>query len=148
MVLIVKIRAIFDLLFTFCSHQGKDTKIPSADISLTFIHVYCSLYWHFCLPTYEKNENVSGMVSLWCDSWCWFLFAPFCSNQLITKWWAKLRLKWLLLIFIDTNGNFIIICKPRTLNDGRWRLNSIQKTKNTMLVSSNHFVFIGKIIII
>ena len=20
---------------------------------------------------------LSGMVSLWCDSWCWFLFAPF-----------------------------------------------------------------------
>ena len=25
-------RAIFDLLFTFCSHQGKVTKIPSAHI--------------------------------------------------------------------------------------------------------------------
>ena len=40
-------RAIFDLLFTFFSHQGKVTKIPSAHISLTYIHVFCSHYWLF-----------------------------------------------------------------------------------------------------
>ena len=37
-------RAIFDLLFTFFSHQGKVTKIPSAHISLTYIRVFCSPY--------------------------------------------------------------------------------------------------------
>ena len=37
-------RAIFDLLFTFFSHRGKVTKIPSAHISLTYIHVFCSPY--------------------------------------------------------------------------------------------------------
>ena len=31
-------RAIFDRLFAFFSHQGKVTKIPSAHISLTYIH--------------------------------------------------------------------------------------------------------------
>ena len=36
--------AIFDLLFTFLSHQGKLQKIPSAHISLTYIHVFCSPY--------------------------------------------------------------------------------------------------------
>ena len=36
--------AIFDLLFTFSSHQGKDTKIASAHISNTYIHVFCSPY--------------------------------------------------------------------------------------------------------
>ena len=40
-------RAIFDLLFTFFSHQGKVTKIPSAHISLTYIHVFCSPYCLF-----------------------------------------------------------------------------------------------------
>ena len=35
----------------------------------------------FCLPSFEKNMNLSGTVSLWCDSWCWFLFAPFWNNQ-------------------------------------------------------------------
>ena len=37
-------RAIFDLLFTFSSHQGEVTKIPSAHISNTHIHVFCSPY--------------------------------------------------------------------------------------------------------
>ena len=33
--------------FQFFSHQGKVTKIPSAHISLTYIHVFCSPYWPF-----------------------------------------------------------------------------------------------------
>ena len=37
-------RAISDLLFKFFSHLGKVTKIPSAHISLTYIHVFCSSY--------------------------------------------------------------------------------------------------------
>ena len=37
-------RAIFDLLFAFSSHQGKVAKIPSAHISRTYIHIFCSPY--------------------------------------------------------------------------------------------------------
>ena len=48
-------RAIFDLLFTFFSHQGKVTNIPSAHISHTYIHVFCSPYWLFCLTNFEKK---------------------------------------------------------------------------------------------
>ena len=62
-------RAIFDLLFTFFSHQGNVTKIPSAHISLTYIHVFCSPYWLFCLTNFEKNTNLSDTVSLWYESW-------------------------------------------------------------------------------
>ena len=40
-------RAIFDLLFTFFNHHGKVTKIPSAHMSLAYIHVFCSPYWLF-----------------------------------------------------------------------------------------------------
>ena len=111
-------RAIFDLLFTFFSHQGKVTKIPSSHISLTYIHVFCSPYWLFCLTNFEKNTNLLGTVSLWYESWCWFLFAPFWNNQWITKWWAKFKLECLLLICTYTNTKFNVICKPRTLNDG------------------------------
>ena len=39
--------AIFDLLFTFFSHQGRVTKIPSSHISHTSIHVFCSFHWLF-----------------------------------------------------------------------------------------------------
>ena len=35
----------------------------------------------FCLTNFEKNTNLSGTVSLWYESWCWFLFAPFWNNQ-------------------------------------------------------------------
>ena len=51
-------RAIFDLLFTFFSHQGKVIKIPSAHISLTYIHVFCSPYWHFCLTNFDKKIRI------------------------------------------------------------------------------------------
>ena len=74
-------RTIFDLLFTFFSHQEKDTKIHSARISLTCMHVFCSPYWLFCLTNLQKNTNLSCIVSLWCDSWCWFLFTSVWSNQ-------------------------------------------------------------------
>ena len=48
-------RAIFDLLFTFFSLQGRATKVPSAHISLTYIHVFCLPYWLFCLTNFEKK---------------------------------------------------------------------------------------------
>ena len=67
--------------FTFFSHQGKVTKIPLAHISVTYMHIFCSPYWLFCLTNFEKNTNLSGTVSLWYESWCWFLFAPFWNNQ-------------------------------------------------------------------
>ena len=55
----LKKRAIFDLLFTFSSHQGKVTKIPSAHISNTYIHVFCSPYWLFLgLLILKKNTNL------------------------------------------------------------------------------------------
>ena len=45
----------FDLLFTFFSHQRKVTKIPSAHISLTYIHVFLlTLLTFFALPILKK----------------------------------------------------------------------------------------------
>ena len=74
-------RAIFDLLFTFSSHQGKVTKIPSAHISNTYTYFAHPIDF-FCLTNFEKkNTNLSGTVSLWYEYWCWFLFAPFWNNQ-------------------------------------------------------------------
>ena len=87
----LKKRAIFDLLFTFSSHQGKVTKLPSAHISLTFIHIFCSPYWlFFSLPILKKNTNLSGTVSLWYESWCWFLFVPFWEQSINNKMVSKI----------------------------------------------------------
>ena len=48
-------RAIFDLFFSFFSHQGKDTKIPSAHISLTYIHILLTLLtFFFAFPILQK----------------------------------------------------------------------------------------------
>ena len=140
MALIWKKKAILYLLFTFFNHQRKVTKFPSAHISLTYIHVFLLTLLTFLPYQFwkkKKNTNLSGMVSLWCDSWCWFLSTPSWNNQQITKWWAKLKLECLLL----TYAKFIVICKPRTLNDGRWRLRSIQKTQKALLLSSSHSAF-------
>ena len=133
-------RAIFDLLLTFFSYQGKVTKIPSAHISLTYIHIFWSPYWLFYLTNFEKNMNLSDTVSLWYESWCWFLFPPFWNNQW-TKWWAKFKSECLLLICTYTNAKFIVICKPRTLNDGGEDSVKYRNRKKAPLLSSSHFAF-------
>ena len=74
-------KRLFWPTFTFFSYQGKVTKIPLVHISLTYIHVFCSPYWLFCLTNFEKNTNLSDTVSLWYESWCWFLFTSFWNNQ-------------------------------------------------------------------
>ena len=35
----------------------------------------------FALPILKKHTNLSDTVSLWYESWCWFLFGPFLNNQ-------------------------------------------------------------------
>ena len=61
----LKERAIFDLLFTFFSHQGKVTKIPSAHIiSHTYIHIFCSPIDFFALPILKKYEFIRYGFSL------------------------------------------------------------------------------------
>ena len=52
-------RAIFDLLFTFVSHQGKVTKIPSAHISLTYDTdtYFAHPIDFFALPILKKIRN-------------------------------------------------------------------------------------------
>ena len=51
-------RAIFDLLFTFFGNQGKVTKLPSASISLTYVHVFCSPYWLFLPYQFWKKIQI------------------------------------------------------------------------------------------
>ena len=142
MALIWKKRGYFWHTFhIFLSHQRKVPNSQKIRQHIFHLHTY-TYFAHpidfFNLPIFSKLRIYHG-VSLWCDSWCWFFPAPFWSNQLITKWWAKFRLECLILIFIYTNAKFIVICKPRTLNDCRWRLSSKQKRKK-MLLSSSHFV--------
>ena len=58
---------IFDLLFTFSSHQGKVTNIPSAHISNTYIHIFCSPYWLFLPYQFWKKIQIYqvGFLLVW-----------------------------------------------------------------------------------
>ena len=140
-------KGYFDLFFTFFSHQGKVTKIPSAHISLTYIHVFCSPYWPLLPYQFWKNTNLSDTVSLWYESLCWFLFAPFWNNPLKTKWWAKFNLECLPLIYTYTNAKFIVICKSRTLNDGGEDSVKYRNRKKHRFLAAAILLFIGKIVI-
>ena len=63
--------AIFDLLFTFFSHQVKLQKFLQ-HISHSHTNTYFAYpIDFFCLTNFEKkNTNLSGTVSLWYESWC------------------------------------------------------------------------------
>ena len=63
-------RVIFDLLFTLFSHQGKLQKfLQHISHSHTYMYFAHPIDF-FAFPILKKNTNLSGMVSLWCDSWC------------------------------------------------------------------------------
>ena len=73
--------AIFDLFSHFFITREKLQKFLQ---HITQSHTY-TYFAHpidfFALTILKKNENLSDTVSLWYDSWCWFLFAPFWNNQ-------------------------------------------------------------------
>ena len=63
-------KAIFDLLFTFFSHQEKLQKFLQ---HISHSHTYMYFAYpidFFTLPILKKNTNLLGMVSLWYESWC------------------------------------------------------------------------------
>ena len=77
----LKKRAIFDLLFTILVTREKLQKFLQ-HISHSHTYTYFAhLIDFFCLTSFEKNTNLSDTVSLWYESWCWFLFAPVWNNQ-------------------------------------------------------------------
>ena len=127
---------------------GKSYK-NSFSTYLTHIHTRILLTLLTFLPyqVWKKYTNLSDTVSLWYESWCWFLFAPFWNNQYITKWWAKFKLECLILICTYTNAKFIVICKPRTLNDGGEDSVKYRNRKKHCFLAAAILLFIGKIII-
>ena len=73
------------LFLTFFSHfLVTREKLQKILQHISHSHIY-TYFAHpidfFCLTNFEKNTNLSGTVSLWYESWCWFLFAPFWNNQ-------------------------------------------------------------------
>ena len=127
-------------------HQGKVSKIPSARISLTYIHVFCSPYQlYFALPIVKKYEFFRyGYV--------WFLVLVLICTILEQSINNKMVGKTLVGMsttdmYLYTNAKFIVICKPQTLNGGGE--DSVQYTnrKKHCFLAAAILLFIGKIII-
>ena len=60
---------------------------------------------------------------------------------------SKIKLECLLLTCSYTNAKFIVICKPRTLNDGDEDSVKYRNRKKHHFLAAATLLFIGKIII-
>ena len=99
----------------------------------------------FCLSNFEKknkNEFIRYGFSLVWDL-VLILICAILEQSINKKWWAKFKLGCLLMIWICiyTNAKFIVICKPRTLNDGGEDSVKYRNRKKVLLLSSSHFAF-------
>ena len=76
-------KAILTYLVIFFSHQGKAQKFLQHMSHLRTYTYFAHPIDFFCPSQFCKNCKfiMSCMVSLWCNSWCWFLFASFWSIQ-------------------------------------------------------------------
>ena len=141
---------LFKLLVTFFSITREKTQKFLQHISHLHTYTYFAHPIDYFLP-YQFYKNYEFIM--YCFSLVWLLvlilFHSILEQPINNKMVSKIRLECLLLMTsIYTNAKVIVICKPRTLNDCRWRLSSIQKTqkKYCFLVATILF-FIGKIII-
>ena len=135
------------ILFTFSTKSPGKRHKKSFGTSHLHTYTYFTQLTFFALTILQKLRIIMYGFSL-VRLLMVILIRAILEQSIITKWWAKFKLECLLLIFISTNTKFKVICKPRTLNDGRWRLISIQKTQKALLLvlAAAILLFIGKII--
>ena len=81
----------------------------------------------------------------------WFLvlilIRAILEQSINNKMVSKIKLECLLLIYIYTNAKFIVICKPRTFNDGGEDSVEYRNRKNHCFLAAAILLFMGKIII-
>ena len=136
-------RAIFDLLFTFFSYQGKVTKIPSAHISLTYTYFAHPLTF-FAIPILKKIRIYQvrflfGM-SPGVDSYSRH-FGTINNGEQNLSWnvyyWYVLKLMPNLQSFVNLG----------TLNDGGENSVKYRNRKKHRFLAAAILLFIGKIFI-
>ena len=142
-------RVIFDLLFTFFSlYQGLLQKLLQ-HISHSYTYMYFS---HpidfFCFTNFEKKIRIYKVRFLFSvipgvDSYS----RHFGTINKLNKMVSKFKLECLLLICIYTNAKFIVICKPRTKNDGDEDSVKYRNRKKHCFLVAAILLFIDKIII-
>ena len=101
----------------------------------------------FALPILKKKHEFIryGFSLVWVL--VLILIRAILEHSKITKWWAKFKLECLLLICTYTNEKFIVICRPRTLNDlGEDSVKYRYRKKHRFLAAAI-LLFVGKTII-
>ena len=108
-------------------------------------HTY-TYFWLFCLNQFWKKYKFIryGFSLVWVLV---LILIRAILEHSITKLWAKFKLECLLLICTYTNAKFIVICKPRTLNDGGEDSAKYRNRKKHRFLTAAILLFIGKIII-
>ena len=136
-----KKRLFFYLFSHFSSHQGKVTKM-SFSTYLTHIHtrILLTLLTFFVLPILKKIQ-IFQIRFLFGMSPGIHLIRAILEQSINDKMVSKFKLECLLLICTYTNAKFIVICKPRTLNDGGEDSVKYRNRKKAPLHSSRHFAF-------
>ena len=121
-----KIKRLF--LTYFSDFLVKDTKIPPAHNSHTY--TYCAYpidffaLYQFCkLRIYLHDRFLFGVAP--------GVFRAILKQSINNKMVSKIKVEMSTTAIIYYNAKFIVICKPRTLNDGRWRLSSVKKTQKS-----------------
>ena len=72
------------LFLTYFLHFKSPEKTHKFLQQISNLHTYAYVAHPidlFCFSNFAKIVNLLYTVSLWCDSWCWFLFTPLWSNQ-------------------------------------------------------------------
>ena len=148
-------KGYFDLLFTFLVAKGKVTKIPSAHISLTCILLILLIFFFFFffLPyQFWKKKTKNELIRF--IRFIWFLFGVIpgvliraileqsINNKIVSKNFKLDVYYWC----IYTNAKFIVICKPRTLNDGGEDSVKYKNRKKHCFLAAAILLFIDKII--
>ena len=139
MALIWKKRLFLTYFHIFLVIRGKLQKFLQ-HIYITQIHACMLLTLLTFLPYqfWKKSEFIRYGFSL-----VWFLVLILIHA---TKWWAKFKFECVLLMCVYTNAKFIVICKPRTLNDRSEDSVQYRNCKKHCFLAATIFLFIGKII--
>ena len=103
-------KLLFWPIFTILVTREKTQKFLQ---HISHIHTRILLTLLTFLPKFAKHTNLSCMVSLWCESWCWFFSRHFGAINKEQNGEQNLGWNVLLLISIYTNAKCIVICKPR-----------------------------------
>ena len=101
----------------------------------------------FALPILKKKYEFTRYGFSLVRVLVFILIRAILEQSINNKMVSKFKLECLLLICTYTNAKFIVICKPRTLNDGGEDSVKYRNRKKHRFLAAAIFLFMDKIII-